>query len=439
MRRLVLICIGMLMLTIVMESDRPAAEAGLDASALLKVACRAAAMGVLAVVVACTFSDVRRGPVIRQLLPWLTFGAWAVVSTAWSPLQMFSIGQAVSLLILLTLSYCTAVVARRMSDASCILMYICLGLLLLSTVLIVAHVVSPGTFSESRTKVTGGLHPTNVAATAGLGLVLIVAARLGFAWRWTRWLIWPSLVIHSGALLFALNRASLLVTTLVVGGIILLYASAVWRWLLLTSASFACAIYIAVDPGFLLVTQGGGAVATFVARDQSVQQLSELSGREEMWTAIWDSYLRSPWVGHGYFVCSETGSLKVWYEWSNWTAHNFWLQVLVGTGIIGGALIAWALTSYTVRLVCARGQGVGLRRLSSLGIAVLVWQTLWGLTNESFAGPLQAESIVFFAVLGCVTGRMVRESAAAKGWVRNVSLAAHRDELFAAPKFQTSF
>src|SRR4051794_18439386 len=110
MRRLVLICIATLMLTIILDSDRPAAAVGLDATAILKVVSRAAAVGLLAVVIVWTFSDVRRGPVIRQLLPWFTFGAWALVSTAWSPLQIFSLGQAISLIILLTLSYCTAVV-----------------------------------------------------------------------------------------------------------------------------------------------------------------------------------------------------------------------------------------------------------------------------------------------------------------------------------------
>src|SRR3954470_17192247 len=212
MKRLVLICIWMLLLTLLLDSGRPADEVALGATALLKVASRAAAVGILAVVTIWTWSDLRRGPVIMQLLPWLVFGAWAILSTTWSPLKMFSIGQAVSLLILLSLSFCTAVVARRIGDTSHILLHICLGLLLLSASLIIANIVAHDTFGDARNQVTGGLHPTNAAATAGLGLVLIVAARLGFAWGWTRWLIWPAVLIHSAALLLALNRASLVVT-----------------------------------------------------------------------------------------------------------------------------------------------------------------------------------------------------------------------------------
>src|SRR4051812_7862009 len=116
MRRLVLICVWMMLFTLLADSNRAADEVALGTTALLKVASRAAAVGILAVVTIWTWSDLRRGPVIMQLLPWLVFGAWAVLSTAWSPLKMFSIGQAVSLLILLSLSFCTAVVARRIGD-----------------------------------------------------------------------------------------------------------------------------------------------------------------------------------------------------------------------------------------------------------------------------------------------------------------------------------
>jgi O-antigen ligase len=259
----------------------------------------------------------------------------------------------------------------------------------------------------------GAFHPTNAAATASLALVLIVSSRVLFQWQWARWLLWPSVAVHSVALLVAHNRASLLITLPVIGGIVLLNAAAHWRWLLLTAGSLAAAAYIALDPGFSLVRHTGGEIAHYMARDQSVKQLTELSGRQEMWSAVWDSFLDSPWLGHGYFVSSETGSIKVWYVWANWTAHNFWLQVLVGTGIIGALLLTWALITYLLRLAGAYREGVGLRRLVALGCAVLAWQTGWGLTNESFVGPQQAESIVFFVVLGLVIGRMVRAESCA--------------------------
>jgi O-antigen ligase len=440
MRRFVLICNWLLLVTIATLSDRAGDlhENSLGATGLLKVTSRAAALSLLMFVIARTWSDPRRGAVIRQMLPWCAFGAWAVVSTIWSPLPTFSLGQSVSLVLLIMLSYCTAMVARRITDVSQVFWHLCWGLLLLSTTLTVANFVAPDTFGFARETVTGGFHPTNAAATAGLGLVLIVSARLIFAWRWTYWLIWPSLLVHCGALLLAHNRASIIVTPLVVGGIVLLQSSVGWRWLLLTTGSIACAIYVALDPGFLLVSQGGDQIAQYMARDQSAQQLAAFSGREEMWTNIWESFLRSPWIGHGYFVSSESGSLYVWYVWANWTAHNFWLQALVGTGLIGGALLAWALISYAIRLVCARGKGVGLHRLISMGLAVLIWQTCWGLTNESFVGPLQAESIVFFVVLGLVTGRLVHGASAEQLWRQQSQLVSRYNQSLSVTAFRLS-
>jgi len=408
MLRLLLACNWMLLLTILTSADTGDGASGgtLGAVGMLKVVTRVAALGILAWIVFSSWSDRRRGPILRMMLPWFLFAAWAVVSTAWSPLWKFSLGQSSTLVMLLLLAYSTAMVAWRFTHMSHVLYYVCWGLLLLSATMVVGSVVAPNAFDIGR-GASGGFHPTNVSATAALALVVIVSVRLVFAWPWSRWLVWPSLVVHCGALYLAHNRASIVVTFFVLGGFVLLKTSPAWRWLLLTAGSMACAAYLTFDPGFMLVDQTSGALANYMARDQSVQQLSEFSGRGEMWSAIWDSFLRAPWLGHGYFVSSETGQIYVWYEWTNWTAHNFWLQVLVGTGIVGGILLAFALVCYVLRLVLACHDGAGLKRLISIAAAVLIWQTGWGLTNESFVGPLQAESIVFFLVLGLVTGRMV--------------------------------
>jgi hypothetical protein len=437
MRRMVLACIWMLMFNIATLADKAGdANESLSIPGLLKVATRATTLGLLLMVFARTWSDARRGPIVRQMLPWLCFGGWAVMSTAWSPLMTFSLGQSVSLILLLVLSYSIAMVTPKMKDVSQISSHLCFALVLLGAALIIANVVAPETFNFARDTVTGGFHPTNASSTAGLGLLLIVSARFSFGWRWTRLLLWPSVLIHCAALYLAHNRASIIATTIVVSGFVLLQASAGWRWLILSAASLATAIYITLDPGFSVVTQGAGEIVQYMARDQSAEQLAAFSGREEMWTAQWASFLRSPWIGHGYFVCSETGFMKVWYTWANWTAHNFWLQVLVGTGIVGGALIAWALISYAVHLVRARGTGVGLQRLISIGAAVLIWQICWGLTNESFVGPLQAESIVFFVVLGLVTGRLVHGRSDERLFERHMQLMRRSNGMLVGPGFR---
>src|SRR3954466_13075808 len=169
MRRLVLFCIWTLMLTATPLSDSgdEMPEGSVGVIGLLKVGSRMAALALLAFVVVRTWTDLRRGAVMRHMLPWCTFGAWAVVSILWSPLLTFSLGQSASLVLLLMLSYCTAVLACRMRDVSQILWHLCFALMLLSTAFVAANLVAPGTFTDARESVTGGFHPTNASATAG--------------------------------------------------------------------------------------------------------------------------------------------------------------------------------------------------------------------------------------------------------------------------------
>ena len=175
-------------------------------------------------------------------------------------------------------------------------------------------------------------------------------------------------------------------------------------------------VYLAVDLELGLTESIVDIVSTYSARGQNITQLSKLSGREEMWTAMWSSFLESPWIGHGYFVSSAKGEIYVWYLRANWTAHNFWLQLLVSTGIFGAALMVWSQAGLALPML----RNV-LRRdvdwkLGVLVAAVIAWQFGWGLNNESFAGPLQPESVVWFVILGIAVGRLadVRLAQAAK-------------------------
>jgi O-antigen ligase len=172
-------------------------------------------------------------------------------------------------------------------------------------------------------------------------------------------------------------------------------------------------LYLAIDPGWSLLGGAVDAISDFSTRGQSAEQLAALSGREEMWTAMWESFELSPWIGHGYFVTSETGEIYVWYMWANWTAHNFWLQTLVTTGIVGAIFMAGALAFYVVGLLRRAADGrIGTRPALFAG-AILAWQFLWGLTNESFVGPVQPESVVFFAALGLTLAQFSRGPQAA--------------------------
>lgn len=408
MLRLLVICNWTLILMILALADRDAGldSGGLGFMTLLKAGIRLGILGILATLAFCKWSDDRRGEVIQRMLPWVCFGIWSVMTSAWSPLWTFSLGQSLTLVMLLLLAFCTAMLAHRYEDASTLLKHLSLAFLAVSIVLLTLRIAAPSTLSLVRGS-KGLLHPTNASSTASLALIIAIWARFSFGWAWSRWLLWPAIAIHGATLALANNRMSLAATLLVVIAMLLVQIYGSWRWVGLTAISAVCAAYVTVDPGFLFLTRTGGGVVSYLSRDQSGWQLAALSGREEMWTAMWESFWRSPWIGHGYLVSSATGEVYVWLLWANWTAHNFWMQTLVSTGVIGATLLVWAFISYVRQMLHARTDGAGLKRFALLGAGVLVWQAIWGLANESFVGPLQPESVIYFTVLGLLIGRAV--------------------------------
>jgi O-antigen ligase len=168
---------------------------------------------------------------------------------------------------------------------------------------------------------------------------------------------------------------------------------------------FAAAVlligYLCIDPGLRFSDTVLDKFEQFTSQGQTQSQLGNFSGRNEMWEKIWDSYLQSPLIGHGYFVSSATGRLLVWDEWGNWTAHNLWLQCLVTLGVVG-------LLLFTIGIGCVAWpvlRKLGSRDRSQHRLALLltligVWFLGWGTLNESVFGPLAPESVMFALTLG---------------------------------------
>ena len=105
----------------------------------------------------------------------------------------------------------------------------------------------------------------------------------------------------------------------------------------------------------------------------------------------------------------------MWSEWGNWTAHNVFLQLLVTTGIIGTAILGGGV----IRLGCLILSGTCSGRVdwqtTAFLFTVAVWYLGWGLLNESIAGPLQPESVTFFACVGLAAGSTSSASLRASG------------------------
>jgi O-antigen ligase len=166
--------------------------------------------------------------------------------------------------------------------------------------------------------------------------------------------------------------------------------------------------YVLWDPGFEAAQRAAGSSLRYLSRGQDVAQIRAASGRLEMWSAIWNEYLASPIIGHGYFVTSRTGKLEVWNILANHTAHNIYLQVLATTGLVGMLIFALAMCGLAGRLSALRRGDLFARRFLWLIAFVSIWFFGWSLGCVSFVGPVRSESVVFFTLLGLAVGQLYR-------------------------------
>jgi O-antigen ligase len=206
---------------------------------------------------------------------------------------------------------------------------------------------------------------------------------------------------------FSANRLSVVITLIMVPTLWLMYGSRRSMGMALVVATVLGNVFLLLDPDFSSISD----MMRTVNRDQSADEISSLSGRQQMWEAMWQSFLTSPWIGHGYFLSSKTGELEIWYLYGemfgvNWTAHNIWLQAMVSTGLIGLFWIVLAVFAPITTLCLRAFFGGTWQKIDSWCLILLIWYLLWGLLNESFLGPVQPESVIFFFMYGIMIARL---------------------------------
>jgi O-antigen ligase len=404
-----LACMWLLMLVCFSAPERegPTSLTHLDWIALLKVVIRAGVILALGGALLRSWADVRGRALRASLLPLGLFAAWALASSAWSPLPAVSLGQAVSFVMLVMLALVLGARCHGPDDVSRLLGHLCLALCLVNGAVLTIHVVRPDLSGLHRLGSLGVMHPTSAGASAAMGLTLLLGARLLWGWRWARVLLVPGVLVHGALLYVAAARAALVPTALIFAIALLVLVSGPVRATLVAAASLTAAAYLIVDPSLEALQRGVEPLRHYAERGEPSERLTTLTGRTYLWPRVWSSFLESPLIGHGYFVTSRTGQLDVpeWYRPpANRTAHNAFLQILVSTGVVGIALFGWGLGRLAGRGVRGLADDPGNRRLKALIALAADYFTVAALLGESFMGPVQPESVAFFALLGLVLG-----------------------------------
>ena len=420
--RLPLVCCWLLMLVTFSAPGRegPQGSAGLDLIGLAKLGVRAFVILALAGALARHAGDRRRPAVAWCFAPFAAFLAWALATTAWSPLKAISLGQWGGLLAQVMLA---AVVALRWSgprDTSTLLRHLCFALAGVSAVLtavdFVSHDLSGLNREESLADAASGLvHPTSAGATGSLGVVILIAARLLWGWGWVRAFLIPGLIACAALLVLSHSRMALAVTGAAVGLAFLRYTGTQLLAGAVVAATGLGAIFLAVDPGLSEVDRGRKDLSAYWRRGETDEQMSSLNGRGDLWEAVWVEVGHAPLVGHGYFLTARTGLLDVWSGPAVRTAHNVLLQVLVSTGLVGLGLFVWAMVR-PLRAAARELRGGGeAGKLGAFLLLLGVWYLGWGQLCESFMGPVQPESVVFYCLFGLAVAQVRRAPVGADG------------------------
>ena len=381
----------------------PRSLGSLDAVGLLKLSIRAFVM--LSLIYMCyrLWYHPKRKQVVGMLLPFGLFIGYSLFSTSWSALKAVTFGQAASLLVLFMLGYCIALMVDCEEDYSRIIKNLLTTILIIHLLTLFIYFVFPERGSLNRAA-QGIFHPTNSAAAAGVTLLMLWTCYFIWNWRWTRMYLLPGSLITLAVLYFAANRMAVGIAFVLISIIIATLSRRHFFYMVLISLSLVITTYLVVDPGWNGIQVFTDQIAGYMKRGQTADQIADFSGRAEMWEVMWHSFLDSPIIGHGYFVTSKTGNLLVWYLEGNWTAHNMMMQVLVTTGIVGFLLFIIGLlhpARLTIRDFFFRRSE---RKLGKFLIVMGAWYIGWSLTNESIAGPLMPESVIFFSIVGLATG-----------------------------------
>ncbi|TWU59905.1 O-Antigen ligase [Rubripirellula tenax] len=365
---------------------------------------------------ALSLAYVRSTHVLRRVLdpltPFYLFLGWALVSVLWSPLKSVTIAQSGGLVAMLFFATIVAIVCTDIERAKRLLFHLCSMMLVANAVVLMAYVINPEMSGLDRGRIHSGgdglIHPTAAGATASLGLLLPVMCHWIGGYAWAKRFMLPCLVIHGAVLVLSNSRTALAMGFVTIGAILFWYSTNRQRATTIFAGSMLLVAIMILDPGFEMASSTADVGTQFVSRGQSGEQLKGVSGRGELWAAVWNEYQKSMLLGHGYFVTSETGQLHVWHETHNYTAHNLALQILASTGAIGFLLFAFALLQVFVASLTLGKGDANQRHFLVMILVTTIWFLGWSQLGDSFLGPIRPESILFFTFVGIGVGQSTR-------------------------------
>lgn len=154
-------------------------------------------------------------------------------------------------------------------------------------------------------------------------------------------------------------------------------------------------------PGVISLTSLDGLFWEFIQRGQNVEQWTTLTGRTHWWSLALERFQESPWLGTGAYAGARFSVLAEAGMEATAHIHNAWVEILVGTGIVG--LVPVLLAFAGAWLVLLRGMAWTKRYVLEHRLAVEVLGILTVLSVRSIftsSGLVWHPATFFFLAVG---------------------------------------
>jgi O-antigen ligase len=362
---------------------RELTDQGLDAQTFLKLLIWSAAL-LIAFVSTRKFT----ASIFQGDIKWLTmFSLLGLGSTIYSMTPAYTFGAGVA-----AISYCALAVcvAEHMTKRQ-ILYSLLVGmsiLLILSLAIFFAMgwgmAAAEGGTAIRLAGITGS--PNGLGRTASLALIVIGVLIFGYRLPFYSWRCVVPLGLALSCLVLSDSRTALI-------AVIAAFALYLLRWRPVLGFTV---IVTGSAVGLLLLNLEipWHHVGKSFARTGRFNEVTTLTGRTEIWSGTWRVFLEKPLLGFGF------GSTKVllsevyggYWRFTVTQAHNFYLQTLVTTGVVGLAFVLMALFRQAIAY---------FRRPQLFSGLVFAYLLIYGMAEPGPVGPAPNILTLFWALSLC--------------------------------------
>jgi len=325
----------------------------------------------------------------KVILGFLCFGAFAIASSAYSPVPAYSVACAIGMVGYMMFAN---VVASNLDERD-VLLSVCFGLGAYLAAGWLFAAMSPGSAFLPPNEGQDGYrmlglssHPNMLAIEAACFMAAIVTAFVkGYLPRRTTWLL---ALLGLATIIASGSRTSALALALSIFAVEARRRGLLPLFVAIAAGCAALAGYV-YGVGLL---GGIDDVLRSVSRSGDAREILTLTGRTELWAFVWEKIMERPLFGYG-FNSAEAVLSRDWYGNADagYNAHNVLLQSLLTVGFVGTVPFACALAILANRWLTQRQ-----RTLSSYVIPYLL---ILGFTEVHIASiPILLTLMVFVAI-----------------------------------------